>query len=420
MLSVFLSVYPDELWYSVVSRYHRVSGNVMPATTRKELFGEPVQTRINPLGADSSIARFVALHGEGIGTVREIIEKNTLVPYHLRFYTQAQRQAHIEAYLNGEKHRNRKPFRSSEYSPAQQNLRYCPLCIRNDVEKYGESYWHRMHQIELLDKCPIHKCKLLPSTLSKIRAWTTLRCADEELCSDQSVSVDESPFDAISPYLVAALRAPFHLDEGAVLTPFRDAAISKGYLKPGRSVNAMRQLYGEMKKVLPTELLSACIAEDVSQYRLKNVFQQKMNSRPAQTETAVLLAHFLNIPPEALFFSEDTALRAIAEIRECAKKGYLWGEKQLASYLRVPVERLPVIAEKAGVAPFWDRWRAECDANVSTAIRIFMTMEERESIHCRIKQLRLPSMRAYVWWCISRDLQTLPEESFLKTPEKSP
>ena len=65
-------------------------------------------------------------------------------------------------------------------------MRYCPLCVNADREKYGETYWHRSHQIRNVNICPKHKCHLINSSVS-IRnesafsfypAQTTVRDAD--------------------------------------------------------------------------------------------------------------------------------------------------------------------------------------------------------------------------------------------------
>ena len=39
MLQYFPTPYPDELWYSILGRYHVRSGNQNSATTLRELFG---------------------------------------------------------------------------------------------------------------------------------------------------------------------------------------------------------------------------------------------------------------------------------------------------------------------------------------------------------------------------------------------
>lgn len=40
-------------------------------------------------------------------------------------------------------------------------LKYCPVCMKEEVEAYGESYWHREHQIPSITACRKHKCRLI-------------------------------------------------------------------------------------------------------------------------------------------------------------------------------------------------------------------------------------------------------------------
>lgn len=34
--------------------------------------------------------------------------------------------------------------------------RYCQLCVKDDLRTYGESYWHRKHNLPFVDECPVH------------------------------------------------------------------------------------------------------------------------------------------------------------------------------------------------------------------------------------------------------------------------
>ncbi len=40
--------------------------------------------------------------------------------------------------------------------PKLQYARYCPICLKEDVEKYGEPSWHRSHQIPGINACAEH------------------------------------------------------------------------------------------------------------------------------------------------------------------------------------------------------------------------------------------------------------------------
>jgi hypothetical protein len=40
----------------------------------------------------------------------------------------------------------------------KKSLRYCPLCARQDMEKFGEAYFHRIHHVDGVLVCPEHAC----------------------------------------------------------------------------------------------------------------------------------------------------------------------------------------------------------------------------------------------------------------------
>ncbi|MFT6779329.1 MAG: hypothetical protein ACJAV1_003272 [Paraglaciecola sp.] len=39
-------------------------------------------------------------------------------------------------------------------------LRYCPLCVLEQIDKVGEAYWQRLHQIPGINVCSKHECSL--------------------------------------------------------------------------------------------------------------------------------------------------------------------------------------------------------------------------------------------------------------------
>ena len=45
-------------------------------------------------------------------------------------------------------------------------LKYCPVCAEEDRQKYGETYWHRSHQIRNMQICIKHNCMLESSSVS--------------------------------------------------------------------------------------------------------------------------------------------------------------------------------------------------------------------------------------------------------------
>ena len=47
-------------------------------------------------------------------------------------------------------------------SLCKDSLCYCPLCMQEEMERYGEPYWHRLHQLPGVTCCITHKVKLVP------------------------------------------------------------------------------------------------------------------------------------------------------------------------------------------------------------------------------------------------------------------
>jgi len=45
------------------------------------------------------------------------------------------------------------------------NLKFCPICAKEDIKKYGVSYWHRCHQIPGIEACTEHNAWLVHQPL---------------------------------------------------------------------------------------------------------------------------------------------------------------------------------------------------------------------------------------------------------------
>ena len=156
MIAYFPSIYPDELLYSLLARYYAKSGYLAYTYAAQDLFVKktvkPDIEFINKLCPD---ALQVLTNTKSI---EEIVLNHTMFPYYGRFINQERRQEALQALLsmNGN-YRNLLPIPSTKY----RCLRYCPLCAAKDRATYGESYWHRIHQLPGICICPIHHCNLI-------------------------------------------------------------------------------------------------------------------------------------------------------------------------------------------------------------------------------------------------------------------
>ncbi|MGG6295456.1 TnsD family transposase [Leptolyngbya sp. AN02str] len=156
MLSFFPKPYPDELLYSVLARYHIRSGNISPKLTLQELFGSrtaiataDLPSNLEPLATNLSIISEV--------TVEDVIQRHTLFPFYRAFIPQERSQTIAEAMRSdhGSSIHSEIGIRASSVR-VPQYFRFCPTCAQADQEKYGELYWHRVHQVPGVLVCPHH------------------------------------------------------------------------------------------------------------------------------------------------------------------------------------------------------------------------------------------------------------------------
>jgi hypothetical protein len=166
LITFFPEPYEDELLYSVIARYQIRSGNVDAKSTLREVFGctsvtagielpANIDTLLNSLPKSFSV------------TANSLIYSNTLYPFYTAFLTKEKADEIYNLMLtsNGSRIYNtlgasNKPIKRNPY------LRFCPKCAEEDFIKYGETYWHRIHQIPGLIICNKHKEPIINNNIT--------------------------------------------------------------------------------------------------------------------------------------------------------------------------------------------------------------------------------------------------------------
>ena len=93
----------------------------------------------------------------------DLILNHTMFPQYARFMPADKREvalAELKRYCDPHK-----VFTILPRNDRELWLKYCPLCVAEDRKKYGETYWHRVHQVRNMLICTIHKCKLKNSNI---------------------------------------------------------------------------------------------------------------------------------------------------------------------------------------------------------------------------------------------------------------
>lgn len=167
MIAFFPELYPDELVYSWIARYYVKAGYLTLTDALEDLYvhryTKPDIEFLNELRPD-----VVKVIEKQCGLER-LIQEHTMFASYGRFLPKGRRQQAYEALLAMHGNFNNLLAIPKNQRGTGRYLRYCPICAKEDREKYGETYWHRMHQIQGIKICSRHGCYLVESDISMER-----------------------------------------------------------------------------------------------------------------------------------------------------------------------------------------------------------------------------------------------------------
>lgn len=157
MIAFFPKAYEDELLYSQISRYHQRSGYARFVFTETDIYKNGITVHpsvefVNKYTDDAM--RWITKDTKWA----EVVEKHTMYPAYIRFLPLERRKEALEGVMNC--NGNWKKLMCLPVLNEKRFLQYCPKCAKEDREVYGETYWHREHQISRIRVCHKHKCFL--------------------------------------------------------------------------------------------------------------------------------------------------------------------------------------------------------------------------------------------------------------------
>lgn len=165
MLYFFTDPYNDELIYSAIARYHYYTGNIDYKDTLEELFGK--RTIIPSFEIGSNIEA-LAKNLDGKYTSDYIINKHTIFPFYGPFLpSKRKKQVLKEIKLQDGRGLYARLGIIAGSICVKDGIYYCPFCAKDDIEKYGEAYIHREHQLQGISVCYKHGVKLKRYPISK-------------------------------------------------------------------------------------------------------------------------------------------------------------------------------------------------------------------------------------------------------------
>ncbi|NQX71812.1 TniQ family protein [Paenibacillus alba] len=156
-MSYFPELYPDEILYSGLARYHQRAGGASQKSTMVDLFGTTEVCAVTDLpGHLQGLSTIIG----GIYSPERLLLEHTLYPYYTAFLpkdmaTAVGQSMFVTSGPFGTAHSLVGLPASAIKSPLQ--LRFCNSCIMDDTRQYGEPYWHRIHQVPGIYICSKHQ-----------------------------------------------------------------------------------------------------------------------------------------------------------------------------------------------------------------------------------------------------------------------
>ena len=122
------------------------------------LFQGVKSAKMGFLYPSSSIRLVLSQLPKSMFNPKKLINEHTPFLYFTRMGSEKMKRAHLTDILDG--HVKKPAHIYTAVSRDGYSLRYCPLCVNEDIQLYGEPYYHVEHQIPLSSVCVKHRCHL--------------------------------------------------------------------------------------------------------------------------------------------------------------------------------------------------------------------------------------------------------------------
>lgn len=168
MIHFFTDPYKDELIYSAIARYHFYSGNTDYKDTLEECLGK--RSAIPTLEIGDNL-EYLANSLGGKYTADSIIKNHTILPYYTPFLDKKRRkEINKEIKYNGGSSIYTKLGVVAGSVCKKNDIYYCPVCAKYEIDNYGEAFIHREHQLQGIFLCAKHGVWLEKYQINRVKA----------------------------------------------------------------------------------------------------------------------------------------------------------------------------------------------------------------------------------------------------------
>lgn len=381
MITYFPTPYPDESFYSLFARYAVGEGLFSVRYCNEKLHNKQSYTDMNYINDITPEVKRLLTRDKDWKTV---IKEHTIYNYMTSFLPADQKKKALECLAQGDD-KYRKiipPF--PKYEGTTNHIKYCPICVKEDREKYGEAYWHREWMIPEIRACYKHHCYLCESAESVSIIGKHILYDAESNISITSKTIKSDPVsDKLAAYIYEAMNQEYTLKislENILLQILGET----GYLsKTGGKINR-KKLWNEMSFFYINR-------ETVTECRLTKILHEK---RYYPYDIMQILA-FLNIPllrVYAMQIERDPYKEFQEKVASLYQQGI--GMSEISRIVNVPLEATRhaydvYIAEQNGEKPWHSQTYQPCPVNHKErkAIKDAMDQEYFEQIEKILPQI---------------------------------
>lgn len=273
LLAFFPEPYEDEDFRSLIHRYHIRSGNKNFRDSKIDLFDVSSHKNIHfPCNYNFYQSKLPnTTHIE----LEKLLKENTFYSLFKPFITIERHNLLLKSIREdkGNKKLNLgNLFGMKQDRIISEKIKYCPVCIDEDYEKYGEVYVHRLHQFEFNDYCYIHQIKLVSqcsqcnSELSNSKKTNLLsmpicinghKISEGEIILDREHKLNQQIFD----YFYQMLNHENNISRESLLGYISIVLASKGYVDNNGKYKRAKLMEDLLQKFSADELTDVGLSQ---------------------------------------------------------------------------------------------------------------------------------------------------------------
>ena len=313
----------------------------------------------------------------GVLSIDDVLANHTLLPYYTRFFETDKKWQVWNALRAG--HGSGITSIRTQIPDGTEGLKYCPTCYLLDTEKYGEPFWHRVHQIPLLPLCPMHQVPLVvvPAKFTRLSEMflPLVSVRHQKAKHGEKASWMESLTDMLTAMLckdyaptvgynnlhAALINAGYGVDK---ISKYQTLSVEK-------IQEAARAYYGNQIYEQYFASLSSAVLSRLVHWQLSS------------PDRYALLAVLVGLDADTLFGpAVEHQDQILEQLLHYKNTGIIYGKNDLAAKMGIQPGQLDSLAAKYHIEPFWRQIRQDrCKC-----IRLLLTEEEYKKIQKAAKK----------------------------------